>query len=258
MAIDNDHLMQNMLPVLVAPRFPENIGAVARVCANMGLGPMRLVAPERLWAAPMERLATHAGRPWLDSLSVYPDLTAALADCLLAAGASARAGKDRGFLTTPRQAAPHILTRAAQGRVALVFGPEDSGLTTSDLDLCSLTITIPTAGHASLNLGQAVMVLAYELRLQAAAQPAPAPARVIPAPLGEQLSLRRHLQQAFAAIKVINPDNPEHFMRPYKLSLERAGLSRREVRAWRGLARKILWLSRQLHASAGKAEENRE
>ncbi|MDR1396853.1 MAG: RNA methyltransferase, partial [Desulfarculales bacterium] len=232
MAIDNDCLTQNMLPVLVSPRFPENIGAVARVCANMGLGPMRLVAPERLWPVPMERLATPAGRPWLESLSVYPDLASALADCLLAAGASARVGRDRGFLTTPRQAAPHILARAALGRVALVFGPEDTGLTTGDLDLCSFTVTIPTAGHASLNLSQAVMVLAYEMRLQALAQAEPEPARIIPAPLEEQLSLRQHLQQAFAAIKVINPENPEHFMRPYKLSLERAGLSRREVRAW--------------------------
>jgi tRNA/rRNA methyltransferase len=250
--MDNDHLMRNLLPVLVAPRFPENIGAVARVCANMGLGPLRLVAPERLWTEPMERLATAAGRPWLDSLSVYPDLAAALSGCLLAAGTSARVGKDRGFLTNPRQAAPHILASAAQGQVALVFGPEDRGLSTGDLDLCSLTITIPTSHCASLNLSQAVMVLAYELRLQAAepCHPSPLPPG-IPAPLDQQLSLRQHLQQAFAAIKVINPKNPDHFMRPYKLSLERARLSPQEIRAWRGLARKILWLARQIPASKG-------
>jgi tRNA/rRNA methyltransferase len=241
--MNNDSLMRNLLPVLVTPRFPENIGAVARICANMGLGSLRLVAPERLWAEPMERLATSAGRPWLERLSVYPDLTSALSGCLLAAGTSARVGKDRGFLTNPRQAAPHILVGAAQGPVALVFGPEDRGLSTSDLDLCSLTITIPTAHCASLNLSHAVMVLAYELRLQAMEAPHPSPLPPIPAPLDEQLRLRQHLQQAFAAIKVINPQNPEHFMRPYKLSLERARLSQREVRAWRGLARKILWLA---------------
>ncbi|MDR1396190.1 MAG: hypothetical protein LBJ14_00420, partial [Desulfarculales bacterium] len=61
---------------------------------------------------------------------------------------------------------------------------------------------------------------------------------------------------AFAAIKVINPENPEHFMRPYKLSLERAGLSRREVRAWRGLARKILWLARQTRILNDKPKKN--
>jgi tRNA/rRNA methyltransferase len=238
--------MQNLLPVLVGVRFPENIGSAARVCANMGLGPLRLVAPERLWIEPMERLATAAGRPWLEGLQVYPDLASALADCLLAVGTSARVGRDRGFLTNPRQAAASILTSAAQGRVALVLGPEDRGLSTRDLDLCSLTVTIPTARCASLNLSQALMVLAYELRLQAAEARPPAPWPTAPAPLSEQLSLRQHLQQAFAAIKVINPENPEHFMRPYKLSLERARLSSREIRAWRGLARKILWLARQI------------
>jgi tRNA/rRNA methyltransferase len=240
-----DNLTQNLLPILVGVRFPENIGSVARICANMGLGPLRLVRPERVWPEPMQRLATAAGRPWLEGLRIYPDLACALADCLLAVGSSARVGRERGCLSDPRQAAPSILSGAARGRVALVFGPEDRGLTTKELDLCSLTITIPTTGHASLNLSQAVMVLAYELRLQAA-QPCPAPLSALPAPLEEQLGLRRHLQQAFAAIKVINPENPEHFMRPYKLSLERARLSSREVRAWRGLARKILWLARQI------------
>ena len=248
--MNNDTLLQKIIPILVAPRFPENIGSVARVCANMGLGSMRLVAPQRLWPDPMQRLATHAGMPWLESLTTYDTLGEALHGCLLAAGTSARVGKERGFLANPRQAAPHILGAAQQGMAAIVFGPEDTGLTTQDLDLCSLTITIPTSNASSLNLSQAVMVLAYELRLQALEKQDPAPLKVTPAPLEEQLALREHLQEAFAAIKVINRENPEHFMRPYKLSLERATLTSREVRAWRGLARKILWLNRQLKRHA--------
>ena len=239
--------ISNVVPILVTPRFPENIGAVARVCANMGLGSMRLVAPERLWEEPMQRLATHAGLPWLQSMTTYDTLADALHDCFLAAGTSARIGKERGHLISPRHAMPQIMQSAAQGLVALVFGPEDRGLNTSDLDLCALTINIPTASDSSLNLAQAVMVLAYELRMQLAEITGTYNKRVLkPATLQEQLSLRQHLQQAFAAIKVINPENPEHFMRPYKLSLERAKLTSREVRAWRGLARKILWLKKQL------------
>ncbi len=239
--------LRNIIPVLVSPRFPENIGATARVCANMGLGPMRLVAPERLWPEPMQRLATHAGQPWLESMTVYPNLAQALTGCLLAAGTSARVGKERGWPISPRQAAEQILPLARQGLVALVFGPEDKGLNTHDLDMCALTINIPTAESSSLNLAQAVMVLAYELRLHLLESHAPkAVSKINPAPLQEQLDLRHHLQTAFAAIKVINPENPEHFMRPYKASLERAKLSSREVRAWRGLARKILWLKKRL------------
>lgn len=250
MALSNSTaVLSNILPILVTPRFPENIGAVARVCANMGLGPMRLVAPERLWDVPMQRLATPAGLPWLQNMTIYPDLKQALNNCLLAVGTSARVGKERGRLLNPRQAALPILQAAGRGLVALVFGPEDKGLNTRDLDLCSLTINIPTTESSSLNLAQAVMVLAYELRLQLSESQAIPPA-IKSAPLQEQLDLREHLEQAFAAIKVINPENSKHFMRPYKASLEKARLTSREVRAWRGLARKILWLKHKLDNTA--------
>ena len=240
-------ILYNFTPILVNPRFPENIGAVARICANMGLGPIRLVNPERLWSEPMQRMATHAGLPWLENMTTYSSLSFALANCTIAAGTSARIGKERGFLISPRQAAPQLLEFARQGTVGLVFGPEDRGLNTQDLDLCSITINIPTANANSLNLAHAVMVLAYELRVHVADKLALVNySKIEPAPLKEQLDLREHLQKAFAAIKVINPENPEHFMRPYKASLERAQLTSREVRAWRGLARKILWMKSQL------------
>lgn len=242
--------LANIVVVLTRPKFPENIGSAARAVANMGLGGLRLAAPERLWEEPMRRLATEAGAPVLAAMQVFPDLRAALADCHLALATTARQGRRRGRLTTPRQAAPQALEAAAHGRVAVVFGPEDKGLDTQDVDLCGLSVCIPTSASSSLNLAQAVMVLTYELRLAALEAQGFGPAgpglRPQPAPLNELEGLKDHLKEALVAIGSIPADNPGHFFRPFKAPLERGGITTREVRAWRGLARQILWLTSQL------------
>lgn len=239
--------LANLQVVLVRPKFPENIGAAARAMANMGLGGLRLVAPERPWPEPMERLASSPGLPVLAAMAVHDGLEAALADCVAAVAFTARLGRRRGRLMSPRRLAPTVLDLAAQGRVALVFGPEDKGLTTEEVDSCGHTCRIPTTEAASLNLAQAVLVMAYELRqaaLQASETEEPSAPR--PASLKELDGLKDHLTQALVALGTIPADNPRHFFRPFKVSLERAGLTSREVRAWRGLARQALWLAGQV------------
>ncbi|MEW5912959.1 MAG: TrmH family RNA methyltransferase [Thermodesulfobacteriota bacterium] len=235
--------LSNLVIVLVRPRFPKNIGAAARAGANLGLGGLRVVEPLRLWPEPMQRLAGSQGRPLLEALQVVGSLEEALADTVGAAATTARDGYKRGRLLSPRQAAPELLTWAGQGRVALVFGPEDRGLTTAELDRCQLGVSIPTTEASSLNLAQAVVVLAYELRMaaltdQALRRPGPPPAS-----LEDLAGLREHLLKALVAIGTLPADNPEHFFRPIKAGLERARLSSREVRALRGIARQMLWLA---------------
>ncbi|MFH1057694.1 MAG: TrmH family RNA methyltransferase [Pseudomonadota bacterium] len=248
--------MPNLCVVLVRTKFPENIGSAARAMANMGLNDLRLAGPERLWPEPMARLASTGGAPVLEALRVYEDLAAATADCALAVATTARTGRRRGRLTSPRQAAPAILDWAARGRVALVFGPEDRGLDTNEVDACGLTVCIPTAAAYSLNLAQAVLVLTYEIFNAALAQrrgedddPAgvvAAAASPRPASLAELDGLKQHLKQALVALGAIPADNPDHFFRPFKATLERAGVTSREARAWRGLARQALWLAGQI------------
>jgi tRNA/rRNA methyltransferase len=241
--------LNNIVIVLTRPKFPENIGAAARSVANMGLGGLRVVAPERAWPEPMARLATEAGAAVLARMRSFDDLAAALSDCTLALATTARQGRRRGRLTTPRQAAAQAVAAAVQGRVALVFGPEDKGLNTEDVDLCGLSVCIPTAQASSLNLAQAVMVLAYELRLAALEQGGQAAGpgiRPQPATHEELEGLKGHLKQALVAVGSIPASNPDHFFRPFKAPLERGGITAREVRAWRGLARQILWLKGQL------------
>ena len=240
-------LLDNFVVVLVRPRFPENIGAAARALANMGLGGLRTVKPERLWPEPMRRMATTQGLPALEAMSVHDSLPEALADCVGAVATTARQGSKRGRLLPPRPAAEQALERAAGGRVALVFGPEDKGLTTEEVDACSLTACIPTDQASSLNLAQAVMVLAYEVRM--CALYSQGHARAMPrkvASLAELDGLKEHLKQALVAIGSYLPDNPDHFFRPFKNVLDRAQPSSAEVRALRGMARQILWLKREL------------
>jgi tRNA/rRNA methyltransferase len=240
-------LMDNLLVVLVRPRFPENIGAAARVTANMGLGGLRVVAPERLWKEPMERMATAQGMPVLEAMQVHEDLGQALAGCVGALATTARVGPKRGRLIPPRAAAPQMLQYAASGKAALVFGPEDKGLNTTEIDLCSLTVCIPTAKASSLNLAQAVMTLAYEMRISAMeAEGLGRGQAKKPAPMGELEGLKSHLKEALTAIGVFIPDNPDHFFRPFKNVLDRAKPTSAEVRALRGMARQMLWLAGQL------------
>ncbi|ADK83677.1 tRNA/rRNA methyltransferase (SpoU) [Desulfarculus baarsii DSM 2075] len=240
-------LLQNVFVVLVRPRVPENIGAAARAVANMGLGGLRLVDPADLTDKPMRALATAQGQRVLESMTVSDSLAAALADCVAAAATTARLGERRGALIPPRQAAPEIMTWARRGPVAVVFGPEDRGLSHEQVDLCRLSINIPTSQASSLNLAQSVIVLAYELRL-AAENGAGLERRKLPtpAPLGEIQALLAHLQEAFVNIGHLDANNPAHFMRLLKAPLERAAMTSKEVRAWRGVARQVNWLHGRL------------
>lgn len=190
--------MQNIQVVLVRPRFPENIGMTARACANMGVGHLCLVKPQ-LWSpspklvedaenkpalpnasehlqAPGEgscpyrakalSLATGAGRRVIENIREAPDLSAAIATATLCLGTTARTGGWRQHILDPEQAARLCAGHILQGgSVSLVFGPEDTGLLNSDIELCTHLVCIPTALEAaSLNLAQAVLILLYELR----------------------------------------------------------------------------------------------
>ena len=240
-------LLKKINVILVRPRVPENIGAAARAVANMGLGQLRLVDPVDLVWKSMRALATAKGEPVLEAMSVHETLEQALADCNHAVATTARQGEKRGQLVPPRQAAPEMLSMAEIGPVGLVFGPEDRGLTVAQVDRCRLSVCIPTSEASSLNLAQSIIVMAYELRL-AAQDGAGLGERQLPRPaqLGELYDLLEHLKEAFVNIGHVPADNPDHFMRTLKAPLERAGITSKEIRAWRGVARQVNWLAREV------------
>ena len=234
-----------------------NVGAAARAIANMGLGELVVVRPHPLRQAWVRAMAAHAGAV-VDRMRRCRTLAEAVADCAVVVGTTCRGGPYRDRTRTPRQIAPEIVIRAQHQSVALVFGPEDRGLSNVDLQLCQQLVSIPTApDYPSLNLAQAVMVCAYELQLAASAEAAAPEPLLAPTALIEQMYTR--LRAALLSIGFLHPDNPDHIMLALRQLLGRTGLSEREVRILLGLARQVEWfgqggwqtLARKARASAG-------
>jgi len=151
--------------VLCRPRYGGNIGAAARAVKNMGIGKLVLVAPEDYRAAEARMFASNA-TDVLEGALTFDTINEAVAGCKIVLGASRRIKSHRTRIMTPREAAGHILGNMGEGRVAILFGPEDNGLTSRDLQWCHGVISIPADDRQpSLNLAQAVMVVAYELRM---------------------------------------------------------------------------------------------
>ena len=238
-----DVALSNVRIILVRPRGAANVGAVARAMKNMGLHDLVLVRPAPMHAFWSKTMAVHAGDV-LERLRRCDSLAEAIADCGLVVGTTCRGGLYRAAAVPPRHAAAGIVAATATNRVALLFGPEDSGLSNEDLKSCHQLLAIPTAPeYASLNLAQAVLVCAYELFL-AAPEPAAEPAPTLAA--AEQVErMFQHLRAAFLSIGFLHPDNPDHIMFAFRRILGRAGLEDHDVRILLGLARQIEWFGRQ-------------
>ena len=188
-------------------------------------------------------MAFHAGDV-IDSMRRSRTLAEAVADCALVVGTTARGGPYRQGVRAPREAAPDIVARAQQQQVALVFGPEDHGLSNADLKLCHQLITIPTnPDYPSLNLAQAVMVCAYELFVVSRADAALAQRPAL-APAAQVEQAYERLRDALLTIGFLHPDNPDHIMFALRRLFGRTGLEEREVRILLGLARQIEWFGR--------------
>jgi len=151
--------------VLCRPRSGGNIGAAARAVKNMDIGRLVLVAPEDYHVAEARMFASNA-LDVLEGASRFDNIEEAITGCNVVLGTSRRIKSHRLRIMTPRESAGHVLRNMGNGKAAILFGPEDNGLTSEDLALCHGVISIPVGEQQpSLNLAQAVMVLAYELRM---------------------------------------------------------------------------------------------
>lgn len=151
--------------VLCRPRQGGNIGAAARAVKNMGLGGLVLVAPEDYHVAEARMFASNASDV-LEGASTFGTIEEAVTGCEIVLGTSRRIKSHRMRIMTPRESAGHILGNVGEGHAAILFGPEDNGLTSEELARCHAVISIPAdEQQPSLNLAQAVMVIAYELRM---------------------------------------------------------------------------------------------
>ncbi len=231
--------MANIQIVLQKPRYPENIGSVSRAMRNMGLSQLLVVDPEDFDMARARKLATHEAADVLSSCQVYDDLKSALANSQYVVGTTARLGKHRQVIQSPERLATPLIPISRQNRIALLFGPEDKGLSNEDLRLCNALVNIPTADFSSLNLAQAVMVVAYALFRSQVEQPAPLTPRL--ADRHELDSMYAQLSEILVRICYINADNPDHFMGSLRRFFTRLQLRAREVSIIRGIIRQVNW-----------------
>lgn len=248
-------MLDDVAVVLVRPRFPENIGAAARACANFGCPNLVLVAPERWEEDKALPLATPKGADILRRMAIFDDLPAALAGFACAFGATARTGGWRRGLLTPAQAGPAAADLLREGgRVALVFGSEDRGLENAEVELCQALVNIPTVPDASsLNLAQAVLLVLYEVA-QAAREWPYAPggrSKDRLATHAEQETLFTTLHQALADIDYLRPGNQDYWMLPVRRLLGRLGLRRGEFNLLMGVCRQVRWVAAKARGRGG-------
>jgi tRNA (cytidine32/uridine32-2'-O)-methyltransferase len=222
--------------ILVGTTHPGNIGACARAMKNMGLADLVLVSP-RDFPHPDATARASGATDILESARVVSRLDEALSDCVYAAGASARSRTIGWPSMAPRECAAKLLQESQTGKVAVVFGPEKSGLTNDDLDRCHALLTIPTdPGFSSLNLAMAVQILTYELRLATLDGPLPDYEPDAPLASGEELEhFYGHLESVLVASGFMDPDNPRHLMRRLRRLFIRAAPDRNEINILRGI-----------------------
>ncbi len=241
-------LLQPIRIVLVETALPENIGSAARAMKTMGLTDLALVRPKVFPDARATALAAGADDV-LEHARICESLTEAIGDCVFAAGCTARLRDIALPLLDPAQGAQRLLSEIAHGTVALVFGTERTGLTNDDLSRCHVAIHIPTdPDFSSLNLAQAVQVLAFCVRSAALAMPTETSVEVVkPAattktddvdPRANILQLERmfeHFEQALADIDFFKGRPYGHLMQRIRRMLHRAELEEREVMILRGI-----------------------
>jgi tRNA/rRNA methyltransferase len=251
--------------VLVEPSHPGNVGAAARALKTMGFSRLVLVAPRvpHVQSDP-EAIAMASGADdVLAGAHVVPTLADALNGVQWSVALTARLREYGPPQYAPRAAAAHAREHAVHGDIALVFGNERTGLSNEDVERCSVLAHIPAnPAYSSLNLAQAVQVLAYELRTAylgagtvgvagggaAVAAGAESSAGAL-APSDDIERMYVHLENALIALDFLDPANPKKLMSRLRRLFARSGLEREEVNIVRGIAKHIL-----LKAKAGKDE----
>ena len=156
-------MFEQIRVILVRPRRGGNVGQVARAMKNMGFSDLWVVAPRTPVGKVGTRMAAHAGDV-LAARRTVGSLAEAVGDCVLTIGTVGRETARHEKPLDPEGFVAQALEAAAGGPVALVFGPEDHGLSNAELDQCQKFVTLPTSSaYASLNLAQAVLLCCYEL-----------------------------------------------------------------------------------------------
>lgn len=236
----NDDPLSRIRVVLVRTSLARNIGSAARAMKAMGVTQLVLVNPKSFPDAEADALASGAD-DLLRGAHVVGSLAEGIADCVAAYALSARArewGPTESFV---REAAAKGVARTAQGEVAFVFGNEASGLSNEELLACQEHVFIPAnPAFSSLNLAQAVQIVAYELRMAAAGRARPPAEGLPPATMADLEGLYSALDEAALASGFLDPAQPGRLHARWRRLISRAQPEREEVNILRGLLRALM------------------
>ncbi len=245
--------MPDLIPpvfILVRPQMGENIGAAARAMLNFGLDRMRVVAPRDGWPNPRAAaMASGAGRV-LDGAGLFADVPGAIADCDYVFATTARGRELVKPVMTPERAMDLARTLCAQGkRVGVLFGAERTGLENDEIIPANAIVTVPVnPDFPSLNLGQCVLLMAYEWRRQAGGDVAER-LELVGGDLANATEVARladHFEERLGDAGFFFPEaKAPHMKGALRNMWARLGLTRAEVQTFHGMLRQIAWKLRQ-------------
>ena len=231
-------MLSNIRVALLNTSHPGNIGATARAMKTMGLTDLWLLNPLHFPDAEASARASGADDllAWTQVRQQLDDL---LEDCRLVVGVSARTRSIPCPVLSPRECASRVREESEQGRVAVLFGCEQSGLSNAEIDRCHYLVRIPASPvYASLNLAAAVQVIAYELFV---AHVTKEPKEIdcspehVPVSAGEMERFYEHLEATLVQLEFLDPVNPRHLMRRLRRLYNRARPDENEINILRGI-----------------------
>jgi len=237
--------LDGLVVVLVRPRNPLNIGAVARAMSNFGAHRLRLVNPYAL--AFREARSAIGASELMSKAEEFKTVADAVADCSLVVGTTAARNR---VLQLPLRRLDQSSARAIRrhfgksGRVALMFGSEKIGLTNEDFTHCHWLLNVPTSDtHSSMNLGQAVAVSLYELARSSAPKPQKHPIELAPSEVNEQITVA--LLEALHRSGYVKPGTDAVCEKKVRRLVLRFKLEAMDAKVLLGMARQIVWKLRK-------------
>ena len=244
----------NITIVLNQPRHPENIGSVARAMCNMGFIRLVVIDPPNFDLNKILKLATHAASDIVDKISICTDIKDALSHFNYVVGATARLGGQRKVVNNPSELAQKLVPISIENRIAILFGPEDRGLSNEDIRYCHALVNIPTAEFSSLNLAQAVIIICYEIFSAGLEKNTEFVSRL--ASRHELDGMYDQLKDILVRISYINPENPDYWINNLRHFFTRLQLCAKEVSMIRGICRQIDWYGKKCYADGQKMLQN--
>ena len=225
--------------VLVRPQLGQNIGKAARAMLNFGLTELRLVAPRDGWPNPDAGPAASGADPVLESAQLFDTVADAIADCSAVYASTVRRRDLIMPVIGPEAMSDEI--HSLNARSAILFGPERSGLETEDVALANAIVTVPiNPEFGSLNLAQAVILLAYEWSKRSVLAQPTAKDIEPPAPHGELEGMVSQLEESLDARGYFHPPSRTPATKnTIRTILTKTGWSSREIKAMRGIIRAL-------------------